>query len=596
MATIYFTSNADSGSGTLRAAIASAENGDTIAPDPTVFTTGPIIIAVSSVLIAANKNLTIDGGELGVVLDGQQENIACVSLTVGSKIVTLVNVTIKRFNRSVNGPIFLNGSGDVLNLHRCKIVDNQNNYFGAIYVLNGTANLHDSLVSGNNSKQNNSIYAGGIRLGADGYLNLVRSTVIFNTIANVYGGTSRQTRTDSFIGFNSYSELGDIEYVNPPEEAFIPFGDWVEGLWQNYDFRLKPTSPYLTGAAFQSGDKDLLGHARTGSWGAYDGSWLVVGESGSETVSADTAVDWLEVASTGVLTLSGADRILTVNRGVFVESGASIASSSRGYVVAPSASDCGAAALTDVVCCVSGAGASNFAATTAGFTWSATDSTKTVVLELQTNGAWQTVAQSAGTSYSAALTEGASVRLFDGVDFLTATVDGEPVEFDFHAWGVYSKTITVETAAPFDVAAQTVASFTVQTGVILMSEFYNAGESPVLFARITDSLTDDPIAPSAVSGISYTCYKKTAAWSSETLSPVSGHEAVEVPNNAVLSAVVPPTDDPRWTKDATGYNFIFEPNSRTNPIFPAPGDYVIVVTIAFTNANPCPVKFEVTVE
>ena len=430
MATVYFTTNADSGSGSLRAAISSAEAGDTITYDPNVFTSGPVVIPISSVLITENKNLTFDGGEFGVILDGQQVNLACLSLTVGSPTVTLVNFTIKGFNRSVNGPIFLNSSGVVLNLHRCKIVDNQNNYFGAIYVLNGTANLYDSLVTGNNSKQNNSSYAGGIRLGADGYLNLVRSTIVFNTIANVYGGTSRQTRTNSFIGFNPYNgadeSLGDIEYAKQPVEAFIPFGNWVEGLWQNYDFRLKPTSPYLTGAAFQTGDQDLLGHARSGSWGCFDGSWLVVGASGAETVASDASVDWLEIASTGVLTLSGADRILTVNRGVIVESGASIASSSRGYVVAPSASDCGAAALTNVVCCVSGAGASNFAATTAGFTWSAADSTKSVVLEKQTNGAWQTVAQSAGTSYSAELTAGASVRLFDGVKFLTATVPADP--------------------------------------------------------------------------------------------------------------------------------------------------------------------------
>lgn len=442
MATIYFTSNADSGSGTLRAAISSAESGDTITYDPNVFTSGPIVIPVSSALIAANKNLTFDGGALGIVLDGQQTNIACISLQSVASQITLINFTIKRFNRNTNGPIYLNGEGATLNLRRCKVVDNQNNYYGAIYLLKGTANLYDTLVTGNNSKQNNSTYAGGIRLGADGYLNLIRSTVVFNTIANVYGGTARQTRTDSFIGFNSYSELGDIEYVNPPEDSYIPFGDWTEGLWQNYDFRLKPTSPYLTGATYQSGDVDLLGHARTGSWGCFDGSWLVVGASGAETVASDAAVDWLEVASTGVLTLSGADRILTVNRGVFVASGASIASSTRGYVVAPSASDCSAATLTNVVCCVAGAGASNLAATTAGFTWAAADSTKSVVLELQTNGAWQTVAQSAGTSCAATLAEGASVRLFDGVNFLTATVESgpepaeEPGEFwTINAWG-----------------------------------------------------------------------------------------------------------------------------------------------------------------
>ena len=61
MATIYFTSNADSGSGTLRAALNSAEAGDVIMPDPEVFTSGPVEIALSSSLIT-QVDITIDGG------------------------------------------------------------------------------------------------------------------------------------------------------------------------------------------------------------------------------------------------------------------------------------------------------------------------------------------------------------------------------------------------------------------------------------------------------------------------------------------------------------------------------------------------------
>lgn len=426
MATVYFTSNADSGAGTLRAALAEAEAGDVITYDPNVFTSGPVIIAVSSALIVTTKNLTFDGGALGIVLDGQQANIACVSLTTGTPTITFVNFTIKRFNRSANGPIFLNSSGVVVNLHRCKIVDNQNNYFGAIYILNGTVNLYDSLVTGNNSKTNGSSYAGGIRLGNNGYLNLVRSTVVFNTNANVYGGTERQTITDSFVGFDSYSELGDIEYVNPPEEAYITFGDWVEGLWQNYDFRLKPTSPYLTGATYQSGDVDLLGHARTGSWGCYDGSWIVVGASGSGTVSSDTTVDYLEISASGTLTLSGSDRILTVSKGVYFTSGGAATSSTRGYIVLPAGASASALTLTNVVACYSGAGASNLSAETTGISWSSIDSTVSVVLELYSGSAWTTITQTSGTSYSTTLAEGAQVRLFDGVSFLTATVPVTP--------------------------------------------------------------------------------------------------------------------------------------------------------------------------
>ena len=66
-----------------------------------------------------------------------------------------------------------------------------------------------------------------------------------------------------------------------------------------------------------------------------------------------------------------------------------------------------------------------------------------------------------------------------------------------------------------------------------------------------------------------------------------------VPATALKAALV--TDDPRWTVDSTGYNFIFEPDCTQAPIFPTAGEYVVVVTLNFTNANPLPVVFNVSV-
>ena len=43
MSVIYFTNNADNGDGSLRAAIASAQPGDVIRPDETVFERGSTI-------------------------------------------------------------------------------------------------------------------------------------------------------------------------------------------------------------------------------------------------------------------------------------------------------------------------------------------------------------------------------------------------------------------------------------------------------------------------------------------------------------------------------------------------------------------------
>ena len=624
MAIIYFTSNADSGSGTLRAAINSAESGDVIMPDPNVFTSGPIVIPISSTFLMVNKSLTIDGGDLGIELDGQQTNIACVSLSYGAT-YTLINCTIKRFNRQANGPVYLNNANAVVNFYRCKIVDNQNRYYGACYVLAGTLNLYDTIVTGNNSTYKDSAtYAGGIRLGANGYLNLIRSTVIYNTIANIYGGVSRQVRTNSFIGFTAYdgngsaSSLGDIEFVNPPESATIGSGanDWSEGLWRNYDFRLKPTSPYLTGAAYQTGDLDLLGHPRTGSWGCFDGSWLVVGASGAETVASAASVDWLKIASTGTLTLSGADRILTVTRGVFVVSGAAITSATRGYVVAPSASDCDAATLTNVVCCISGAGASNLSASTTGFSWSATDSTKTVVLEKQVSGAWTTVAQTSGTSYSETLSAGDSVRLFDGVNFLTATVVAPVFQFaklyqaivqtialdsEQKEWTAVTQTIT-----PWEYVVQTIAfdddrhEWTHITQIISVDDMdgkVKPGQAISILSRVFDAF--DNTVPllndgSNIASVTYTAEHYSKGLYDYGWNPIAGHTNVAASTDCVLSQVV--SGDDAWEKDTTGYSFLLTPDIRTNPLFTEAGQYRFIITITPTSGNPITVYKEVTVE
>ena len=597
MATIYFTSNADSGDGTLRAAIADANDGDVITYDPAVFTDGPIVIYPATALITANKNLTFDGGELGIVLDGQGANISAVSLT--NVTVNLINFSIKGFHRNQAAPVYLNGADGVLNLHRCRIVDNENRYFSAVYVNAGIINIYDSLLAGNNVITSGA-FGGGCGAGASGAVNLYRSTVIYNTQNNLYGA-ARVNQVDSFVGLTppaiSNETPTEIGFVNPPAADVIPLGEWTAGAWENYDFRLAPGSAYLTGAAYNPGELDLLGHARAGSWGAFDGSWIVA----PATVAANTSADWIDVSTSATLTLSGDDRILTVNRGIY-SVGGTVASSSRGYLVIPSGATATGLTLTNVVACYAGAGASDLAATTSAITWSATDSAISVVLEQLVSGAWQTIAITAGTSYSTTLAVGASVRLFDGVNFLTATVPDPgpgptPTELTFHPWGVYEQTITVEaaTASAMTAIIDDASTFTIKTGFILMSNYYNEGETPVLFARITNSQTGAAITPSDVSSIEYTAYKVTSGWATQTKTAVTGHSAVPIDSSALLSSVVPPSQDPRWTADTVGYNFKFEPDSRTNPIFPTAGDYEIIVTVKFASANPLPIVYQIGV-
>jgi len=365
MATVYFTNNADSGDGSLRAAIAAANPGDVITYDDTAFASDYTVAISLSSLLQFTKEVTIDGRAKRIVLDGQgASRIASLSASVVLKQLDIIR---GYSTSSSSGGVHATGGTSVL--EKCRLCGCYSGFYGsAAYILGGSITFRDCIIAGNRTS-GVQLTSAAIRTYTSCSATLVRCTAIGNTQRALSAATAGSiTVQDSLV--QGVENVAGVTSITPSSAGFVtPCPDtidastWSTDLWRTWDFRLKPTSPYLTGAAYQSGDKDLLGHDRTGSWGCFDGSWLVVGASGAETVASDAAVDWLEVASTGVLTLSGADRILTVSRGVFVETGAAITSSSRGYVVAPSASDCDAATLTNVVCCVSGADVLDVSAT-----------------------------------------------------------------------------------------------------------------------------------------------------------------------------------------------------------------------------------------
>ena len=586
MATIYFSSNADSGDGTLRDAMTNASDGDVIMPDPVAFAdAGDITISLSSGLPLASVSI-VGSASQRIILDRQSGGYFFRVTSSGTSMAfSYVDFANGRRTTSNESPIYIATTGVSLSFDNCRFYNNVGAYSGflrGISSATGATLTFVNCVAWGNS-HTNSAYSASVftyQTAADPSITLSGCT--FDTDGEVpFTNPGSYTRTDClFNGSNDWqTDFDTVGFVDRSAN----------------DYRLAPGSTYLTGGSLTG--TDILGHARTGSIGAYDGSWIVA----PATVAANTSADWIDVSASATLTLSGDDRILTVNRGIY-SVGGTVASSSRGYLVIPSGSTADGLTLTNVVACYAGAGASNLAATTSAITWSATDSAISVVLEQLVSGAWQTVAITAGTSYSTTLAVGASVRLFDGVSFLTATVPDPgpgptPTELTFHPWGVYEQTITVQaaTASAMTAIVDDSATYTIKTGFLLMSNYYNEGETPVLFARITNSQTGAAITPSDVSSIEYTAYKVTSGWATQTKTAVTGHSAVPIDSSALLSSVVPPSQDPRWTADTVGYNFKFEPDSRTNPIFPTAGDYEIIVTVKFTSANPLPIVYQISV-
>jgi len=586
MATIYFTSNADSGDGTLRDAMTNANDGDIIAPDPTAFSgLSEIVIALSSGLPLASVSI-VGSPTQRIVLDRQSGGYFFRVTTSGHTLAFSYVDFINGYRTTSNeSPFQINSARFTGSFINCRFINNTGAYSGflrGVAAATGATLTFTNCVAWGNAHTNSSAAASVFTFlsAADPEITLEGCT--FDTDGEVpFTNPGAYTRTDClFNGRNDWQiDFDTVGFVDRTAN----------------DYRLAPGSAYLSGGSLTG--TDILGHARSGSIGAYDGSWLVARAAGSATVSASVTVDYCELASTGALTLAGSDVIVTVTKEASLASGASVSSTVRGYLVVPSGTSSTGVTLSNVVITSSGADALTFSATTTTLTWTATDSTKPVVLEYQDAGAWVTIAETTGTSYSYSLPAGTSVRLFDGVDFLSATVTPAPTPqpgaLDFHSWGVYDATITVEASVPYYTVTETARAYETTTEYILMSVYYNRGESPLLFARITDSATGAIIDPTSVSGITYTCYKLSSGWGIESRTPVTDHEDVTVPTTALLSALV--TDDNRWTVDSTGYNFIFEPDSRTAPIFPDAGEYVVVVTISFSNANPIPLSYNVSV-
>ncbi|OAI00842.1 DUF4347 domain-containing protein [Methylomonas methanica] len=136
LATLTVTSGADSGAGSLRADIAAAISGDTIAFDTTSM--GGSTVTLSSGVLTINKNLTIDGGS-GITITA---NYTSAVFRITSGTVVLNNLTIDKGLLAGAGgagrysPGAGNPGGDALG--------------AGLYIANGATVTADSLTFSNN--------------------------------------------------------------------------------------------------------------------------------------------------------------------------------------------------------------------------------------------------------------------------------------------------------------------------------------------------------------------------------------------------------------------------------------------------------------
>jgi hypothetical protein len=225
------TTNADSGAGSLRQAIADACDGSTISFDmsqvvsPITLTTGELAIA---------KNLTIAGpaaNQLTVMRSAavSMPNFRIFDITSGT--VSISGLTISNGNASLGGGIYNQGT---LTLTSCTIsgnsVNGSNTSGGGI--ANGTTSgtailtITNSTISGNAADGGNNSGGGIINTTGSGTatLTITNSTISGNSVnavngfgGGIYnsalGGTATLTVTNSTMSGNSASNAGGGIYI-----------------------------------------------------------------------------------------------------------------------------------------------------------------------------------------------------------------------------------------------------------------------------------------------------------------------------------------------------------------------------------------------
>lgn len=415
MATVYFTNNSDSGDGSLRAAIESASAGDTIAPDPNVAWNGDIEIALSSAL--SSKSIVLTGSASRRIILNAQGATRFYNVSTSLN-MTFQHVDFKGGARNDAAPIYISkiNSGDAWSFDSCRFYGGSGNYSGAIQLA--TANTAGTVEFINCVAFNNSATA---TYGASVVYVAAASLASVSITGCTFGRGAKPAKGGSGGSVVVSNSLLDGE--NAVDFASAGFADAT-----NYDFRLTASSPYLTGGATTG--VDFLGHARSGSVGAFDGSWLVVAASGSTTLASNTTVDYLEVGAGATVTFSGENRILAAKKGATIGAASFVAAAdSTGYLATPTGTSTSSATLTGVKTATYGANVTAFSATcvegTVSFSIAKTNAVA-VLLEKQSGSTWTTVSTDATNSTTDSIAATTVYRTFDGATFktATATVDG----------------------------------------------------------------------------------------------------------------------------------------------------------------------------
>lgn len=408
MAEIYVTSTADSGSGSLRQAIADAQDGDRILFDETVFPAGIATSIYLSSFLSVAKDIEIDG-DGRVEIDGQNAT-RCMALNGAAHVK---NLMITRGATTNGAGVLMQGGTPTMT--NCYIsFCRASGVCGGVYVTsNAVATLNNCVVDSCTAGTN----GGGV------YFNNTSQTTMND--CKIFGCSSDGSG-GGLIGASDSQAVLNRCNIQVCRTANYGGAAYIFGA-ATVSFVDCTTSNNTSDTAARRGV--AVGGTATVSFTSAQVEALLINPGttatiadGLSTVGTLTLVANADGAPT-VTFLDGA--ALSVTSDATIPSAATFTSETRGYLALASGLDASAATFNNVVLCSYGAGASRFREDLGVLRWDAADVTVPVLLEYEADvdGAaqWETLIQTTGNSYTRYFGPSVNLRLFDGEKFLTTS-------------------------------------------------------------------------------------------------------------------------------------------------------------------------------
>lgn len=394
---LLVTSNADSGAGSLRQAIADAAFGDIIKFDDSLEVDGVIMILLSSQLSIPEKNLTIDGGS---------------HTGSGDTLQTRVILDAQELSRCVQ----INKAGISININDITFSNGVMNYGAGIQLSSSSTNtlnycVFDTCKSNTASSGN---FAGGA-FSTQQCINTFNYCTFKNCFSKNYGGaiacngTSQTILNNCVFTNNEATTAGATIYAIESSKV----------IWANCDLLQTTTVTALYLRASTNGGLFTFAGNNLIPYNVYINDNVPVKITGSTTCAN------LTIQSGAIVSFDGVDSILAVTNNATIGSATfTAAEGSTGYLALPDETTPPTVG-TGIKVATYGAGLETFEIDAEGATWTADDLTVPILIEEKSGGTWTTLdAAATGGTYADTFATGDIVRGFDGVRFLVSSLDG----------------------------------------------------------------------------------------------------------------------------------------------------------------------------